>query len=211
MFLVNYFDLLRLRDRVADWIIPFIYIAFVIIASIPIVLVMHLIGETLTKLLSRKGKFDGLFIIQMTKPQFEGALDNFVNKPDKSLLATPHVLLGWRILQRRKTEQERRLSSDPLNIKHVDEVSDADFIRLTREPFRGLVLELTEKEAGLWVVVNPEGDKESITVTEKKKRRKVLLFRHAGWKNIPADPKAHSNLLMWLKSLEDRDLKEADK
>lgn len=210
LFLVNYFDVLHLENRVADWVVPFIYIAFVIVVSIPIVFAVNLMWEIFTKLLSRSSKFDGPFLIQMTKPQFERALDGFVNKTNKNVLTTPRVLLGWRTLHRRKTEQERRLSSAQLNV-HTDEIADADFIRLTRQPFRGLVLELTEKDTGLWVVVKPEGDRESITVTEKKKRSKFLLFRHVGWKNIPVNPKAQGDLLRWLKSLENRNLKETGK
>lgn len=143
---------------------------------------------------SKKNLKDKSFIIRMTKPQFERKLDEFVNGSDETVLKPPRILINWRELKRRNKNW------DDVNRKHIDDIRDADSVKLLLDPFRGLVLELVENNEGLLVSVNPEGDKEPITVTRRK--RKYLTFQHAGYKNISVNPKAHRALLLWLNSLE---------
>jgi hypothetical protein len=134
------------------------------------------------------------FVIQMTKPQFERELGRFVNKSGQPWWTV------WRVLLRRLTEQDRRqctrMELEYKDWEPITNITEADAIKLTCDPYRGLVLELTEKEAGLWVVVNSEGDRESVTVREGG------TFRHKGYKHISVNPEAHSVLLAWLKSLD---------
>jgi len=135
---------------------------------------------------------DELFVLQMTKLQFENELKSFVSGP------TPSNLIDWRVLRRRRTEQERKqlpdMELEHLNWELISNVTEADSIKLTRDPFRGLALELKEKETGLWIVVSTEGDRDSITVVEKEG------FRHVGFKQIQVNPKARNDLRAWLKS-----------
>lgn len=137
---------------------------------------------------------DKTFAIRMTKPQFERKLNEFINKPDESVLKRPNILLNWRELKIRNSNW------DDVKRKHIDDIRDADSIKLLLTPFRGLVLELVENNEGLLVSINPEGDKESITLT--KKSRKHLTFQHVGFKNISVNQKAYEDLLRWLNSLE---------
>jgi hypothetical protein len=144
---------------------------------------------------SKKGPSnDKTFVIRMTKPQFERKLDEFINKLDESILKPPNVLLNWRELK------YRNKNWDDVNRKHIDDIRDADSIKLLLAPFRGLVLELVENNQGLLVSVNPEGDKESITLARKS--RKYITFQHVGFKNIPVNQNAYEDLLRWLDSLE---------
>jgi hypothetical protein len=133
------------------------------------------------------------FILHITKAQFERELDEFVNKSRSS------VLSSWRILRRRTSEQERRLrhrmDAENRDWDIVTSITETDAIKLTTNQYRGIVLELTEKENGLWVVVYPEGDRESITVSEDG------LYRHKGYKTISVDPEAQEKLMEWLKTL----------
>lgn len=130
----------------------------------------------------------------MTKPKFERKLGEFINKPDESVLKPPNVLLNWRELK------NRNRNWDDVKRKYIDDIRSADSIKLLLDPFRGLVLELVENNEGLLVSVNPEGDKESITLT--KKSGKHLTFQHVGSKNIFVNQKAYEDLLRWLNSLE---------
>jgi hypothetical protein len=148
---------------------------------------------------SKKNLKDKGFIIRMTKSQFERKLDEFVNGSDETVLKLPRTLKNWRELKRRNKNW------DDVNRKHIDDVRDADSIKLLLAPFRGLVLELVENNEGLVVSVNPEGDKEPITITRRE--RKHLVFQHAGYKNISVNQKAYSALLKWLNSLEKKQLK----
>jgi len=142
------------------------------------------------------------FILQMSKSQFQRELDDFINKQDDEGLPLPNTLSSWHILQRRATENERSSMREIWRI--TSDISKADSIKLIKEPFRGLLLELADKSSSLWINVIPEGDKEAITVSETfGKRRKFIGFRHAGWKNIPVDQNAYEILLRWLNSLED--------
>jgi len=148
------------------------------------------------------------FVIPMTKRQFERVLDKFVNdkKSDPSILIPPKILLSnWRTFYRRKTEMEQKLSGDThKNEISVDSINHADSIKLIVDPYKGLTLEIEEKENGLWVAVNPEGYDESITVQEvtSRKGKREVLFHHVGWKNIPVNLTAHTNLVVWLEALE---------
>lgn len=136
---------------------------------------------------------DGPFVIRMTKPQFERELDKFVNNSFQP------ILLSWRILRRRKTEKERKehhlMNADDRQWEIISNIAEADAIKLATKKYRGIVLELTEKENDLWIVVHPEGNKESITVYEDG------LHRHMGFKTIPVDPESLELIFEWLKNL----------
>jgi len=143
---------------------------------------------------------NGPFGIRETKASFERALESFVRRivqQDRTELIPP--LMSWHVLRRRRSESERRrLSRTPKEQReweYITNVEEADSISLTIDPFRGLSLELTEKEQGLWVTVNPEGDRDSVTVFENGR------LVHKGWKYIRVDPQGHAVLSAWLEDL----------
>lgn len=151
-------------------------------------------------------QFKAPFIIRMTKAQFERELEKFVN--DDTVLPYS-LLLGWRILKHRKTTKEidfsLQMNDENKYWQIVSNIEEADAIKLSKEPYRGLMLEVLYQPEGLWVTVNPEGDRESITVTEtmveKKKRRRGIGFVHKGWRKIPVNQDSYVSLLKWLDSI----------
>lgn len=174
----------------------FLIVVVITILFFIILAVVEFIWNSIESIKNLKNKS---FIIRMTKPQFERKLDEFVNKSDKTVLKLPRILINWRELKRRNKKW------DDVNKEYINDIRDADSIKLLLDPFRGLVLELVENNEGLLVSVNPEGDKEPITVTRRK--RKYLTFQHAGYKNISVNQKAYRALLLWLNSLEKKQLK----
>jgi len=148
------------------------------------------------------------FIVKETKSSFEKKLELFVTlvnhvglDGDYDSDYTPLLMprLGWHVLRRRRSESERhRLSRAPEEQReweYITNVEEADSISLTIDPFRGLSLELTEKEQGLWVTINPEGDRDSDTVFENGS------WVHKGWRHIRVDPQGHAVLSAWLEDL----------
>ncbi len=166
----------------------------VIVITILFFVLLNAVEYVWNTIESKKNLKDKSFIVRMTKPQFESKLDEFVNGLDETVLMPPRILINRRELKRRNKNW------DDVNRKHIDDIRDADSIKLLLDPFRGLVLELVENNEGLLVSVNPEGDKEPITITRIK--RKYLTFQHAGYKNISVNQKAYRALLEWLNSLE---------
>lgn len=167
-------------------------------------------------------EFKQPFFIRKTKSQFERELNHFVNPPQKETdILLPASLLDidyWRVLKRNKTELEHKTLSRTYTDIQIDNIEDADYIELIKKPFRGLVLEMTNKANGLWIVVRDNGVKESNTVVEvfnyvpeKEKRKKKSKqkqeqgsgFKHKGWVKIPSNPKAYTALLKWLESIQE--------
>jgi hypothetical protein len=158
------------------------------------------------------------FVIKESKASFEKKLELFVtfvnrvgldgdDKSDYTPLLMPR--LGWRVLRRRRPESERRClpytDREQKEWEFISNIEEADSIKLTIDPLQGLSLELTEKEQGLWVTINPEGDRDSVTVFENGH------WIHKGWRHIPADPKGRDILSAWLANLsqEEADQKSA--
>jgi hypothetical protein len=134
----------------------------------------------------------GPFILKMTKTQFEKELEKFI------LGESLPVLNPWRLMKRRRTEMERKrfhpqMDEEYRNWELVSSAEEADTIVLTTSKYRGIVLEIKEKLNGLWVVLYPEGDKESITIYENG------LFRHLGYERIEVDQEAFQELSEWFK------------
>lgn len=145
-------------------------------------------------------QFDTRFTIQMSKTQFERELGSFVSaSEDSSALERPIFLLSkWATLRRKRTTAEIALSQGGGVYEDVQNVDEADIIKLIKEPYGGLVLELSETPAGLWISIIPEGYTETIDTISTK--------NGDGWESvrtrrIHVDEKAHVNLLKWLQSL----------
>lgn len=120
-----------------------------------------------------------LFNIPMTKKLFERKLEGFIEytRLERAQLTVPMPLTFWR--------------TGPKEIQEADEIT------LLCDPFRGLVLELAEKEKDLLVVViNPKGYEESMTMTEDG----MIYHRCCQVKEV--DQEAYNALADWLESLE---------
>jgi large-conductance mechanosensitive channel len=182
----------------------YVYIAIIILA---VGIVLQIIFNKIFQSKLRKK----LFTVRMTKRQFEKELDEFINPPEeesgamippKSLLDTTRY---WRTLRRIKTELESKiLSGSGSDFMDVDTIELADNIKLIKEPFCGIVLELKENGNSLTIGILPEGYRETIDTSTL-----------AGWLNdrsklISVDSNAERNLLIWLKSLEERYKHEKD-
>ncbi|MCK4315032.1 MAG: caspase family protein, partial [Anaerolineae bacterium] len=143
---------------------------------------------------------NGPFEIKETKASFERALESFVRRivqQNHTELMPPSM--SWHVLRRRRPESEQRRlpyqDKEQRDWDYITNIEEADSIKLTIDPFRGLSLELTEKERGLWVTINPEGDRDSVTVSENGR------WVHKGWRHIRVDPQGHAILSAWLADL----------
>jgi len=135
---------------------------------------------------------DKLFVLQMTKLQFEKELSSFVKG------STPPVLIAWHVLRRRRGERERKqltgMDLEDIEWDKISNITEADSIKLIRDPYRGITLEIQEKEVGLWIVISSEGDKEPDDVLTKEG------WLHLGFKQIKVNPEAYNDLRRWLES-----------
>ncbi|MBK9924146.1 MAG: hypothetical protein IPP66_02540 [Anaerolineales bacterium] len=135
------------------------------------------------------------FEIRQTKSMFVNELWNFAKqgKSNLEVLSDPVMLL-----LKRRSDMERAISQRGDKWYIVQDVRQVDAVKLSIEPYRGLLLEILEKEVGLWIVVIAEGDRDTIDE----------LRGDSGWMNkgtrfIGVNEKAHLNLLKWLESLEE--------
>ena len=130
----------------------------------------------------------------MTKPLFKRTIDKFVN-PNESKLEV--FFKGGTILLHRRTEEERKNSIQQDEWDTTQDIAKADAIKLTKEPYRGLILEMKEMPEGLWVAVVAEGDQDTIDLMKKDGS-----WQNVGKRYISVNQEAHIGILKWLQLLQ---------
>ena len=132
-----------------------------------------------------------MFVIKKTKSEFERELKAFVGRNGQV-----DEVLGWRVLRRRRTEAERCFTQYEKHYQewdYITNIAEADAIKLTVPPFRGLVLEIDE-----WpkLAIDAEGERESVTVAEDG------VWHHKRYRHVAVNTEAQAALSTWLRSLE---------
>lgn len=147
--------------------------------------------------------FPGHYIYEMTKARFERELGKFINDDDNrdvNVSHPPNILTDWRILRRRRTSEEisriPRMDDENKKWETVFNVEESDSIKLIKDDFRGINLDITYIHPGLLVEVNPEEIKDSIDILDNKG-----VWKFLGYRLVDINEEACVELLKWLQLL----------